>query len=121
MPVFQISGLLDQTWPVTNPDDSRLDSFNYWKKYNNIPLAPFEVDASSESGLTADETYYDGDDERFLHHRWYSNDEGKPSLYELFLAKRMPHALDIRSPRFAWEFIKRFSRNPDGSLSIAEQ
>ncbi len=121
MPVFQISGLFDQEWPITDPEDKRVETFNYWKKYNNIPVAPFEVDETNESGLKADETYYDGDDERFLHHKWYSSDEGNESLYELFLAKRMPHALDIRAPRYAWEFIKRFSRNPDGSLSVMDK
>jgi len=120
MPVFQISGLLDQAWPITNPEDKRLDTFSYWKKYNNIPVTPFKVDSNCESGLKADDTHYDGDDERFLHHRWYSEDKGNTSLYELLLAKRMPHALDIRATRFAWEFIKKFSRNSDGTLSIVE-
>ena len=119
MPLIQISGLLDQTWPITNPQDRRLMTFDYWKTYNNIPIEPFAPDASSESGLTADETWYDGDNERFLHHRWFSRDPGSPALYELFLAKRMPHALDIRTARYAWEFLKKFSRNPDGSLSIS--
>ena len=95
-------------------------TFDYWKAYNNIPVEPFAQDNSTESGLKADETWYDGADERFLHHRWFSRDEGSPALYELFLAKRMPHALDIRTARYAWEFLKKFSRNPDGSLSIAK-
>lgn len=120
MPVIQVSGLLDQTWPITNPQDRRLSTFDYWKAYNNIPVEPFEQNNAHESGLKADETWYDGADERFLHHRWHSNDAGNPALYELFLAKRMPHALDIRTARYAWEFLKKFSRNADGSLSIAK-
>ena len=120
MPLIQISGLLDQTWPIVNPQDRRLLTFDYWKQYNNIPVEAFSLDPSSESGLKADETWYDGDDERFLHHRWFSRDEGNPALYELFLAKRMPHALDIRTARYAWEFLKKFSRNPDGTLAIAQ-
>jgi len=120
VPVIQISGLLDQTWPITNPQDRRLMTFDYWKAYNNIPLEPFTQDNTYESGMNADETWYDGEDERFLHHRWYSKDGGNPPLYELFLAKRMPHALDIRTVRYAWEFLKKFSRNADGLLSIAK-
>ena len=120
VPMFQVSGLLDQTWPITNPADRRLATFDYWKAYNNIPVEPFKRDNTCESGLKADETWYDGADERFLHHRWRSNDAGHPALYELFLAKRMPHALDIRTARYAWEFLKKFSRNPDGSLSISD-
>ncbi len=120
MPLIQISGLLDQTWPITNPQDRRLMTFDYWKAYNNISVDAFSVYPSSESGLTADETWYDGDDERFLHHRWFSSDPSNPALYEVLLAKRMPHALDIRTARYAWEFMKKFSRNPDGSLSISK-
>lgn len=120
MPVFQVSGLLDQSWPITNPQDRRLMTFDYWKAYNNIPVEPFSPEFAYESGLKADETWYDGADERFLHHRWHSNDAGNPALFELFLAKRMPHALDIRTARYAWEFLKKFSRNADGSLSIAQ-
>ena len=118
MPVFQTSGLLDQTWPIPDGNNSRIWTFDYWKAYNNIPVVPYAQGGEYESGLTADETVYDGADGRFLHHRWFSRDPGRPSLYELFLAKRMPHALDIRSMEFAWAFLKKFSRQPDGSLKI---
>ena len=84
--------------------------FDYWKTYNNIPLTPYEPAAACESGLTADETFYDCADGRFLHHRWFSRDEGKPALFEVVLAKRMPHALDLRQLELAWQFMKRFSR-----------
>ena len=74
-------------------------------------------DMTNESGIHADETTYDGDDQRFLHHRWFNGDG--VSMYELFLAKRCPHALDIRTTTYAWQFLKRFSRNSDGSLSVS--
>lgn len=120
MPVFQVSGLLDKDWPVDDSSDIRIRTINYWKAYNNIPAPPFRPCGCYESGLTADETLYEGEDQRFLHHRWFSQDAGKPALYELFLTKRMPHALELRTPLFAWEFLKKFSRNPDGTLTIAE-
>lgn len=120
MPIFQISGLLDQKWPITTAADRRLDTFNYWKKYNNISITELQQNPLYESGLSADETCYEGDDHRFLHHRWFSQDKGQPALYELLLAKRMPHALDLRAPRYAWTFMKKFSRNPDGTLNIEE-
>ena len=118
MPVFQTSGLLDQTWPIPDGDNSRIWTFNYWKAYNNIPVEPYVPNPAYESGLTADETVYDGEDGRFLHHQWFSRDEGSPALYELFLAKRMPHALDLRAMEYAWAFMKKFSRCPDGTLQI---
>ena len=119
MPLIQSSGLLDGTWPAAQDDPfKRLASFDYWKTYNNIPLTPYEPAAACESGLTADETFYDCADGRFLHHRWFSRDEGKPALFEVVLAKRMPHALDLRQLELAWQFMKRFSRGKDGSLHI---
>ena len=48
-----------------------------------------------------------------------ADDEGKPALFEVVLAKRMPHALDLRQLELAWQFMKRFSRGKDGALDIA--
>ena len=114
--VIQTAGLIDGEWPITDPEDSRLKTFYYWRAYNHLNTDAFAQNMDNESGITADETVYDGDDGRFLHHRWF-NAEGD-SLYELLLAKRCPHALDIRTHYYTWNFLKRFSRNPDGTLHI---
>ena len=118
MPIFQTSGLIDGPWPITNAGNARLKTFYYWRNYNHLNADPFVQDMTNESGITADETCYDGADERFLHHRWYDKDG--VSMYELFLAKHCPHALDIRTAAYAWEFLKKFSRNSDGTLNIAK-
>lgn len=123
MPVIQNLGLTDQMiqkWPIITEDNSGLQYLDYWKAYNNIAMTPFVASPQYESGLTADETFYEGDHERFLHHRWFSRDSGNPPLYEILLAKRMPHALDLEQIEIAWKFMKKFSRNPDGSLNITE-
>lgn len=122
MPVFQNTGLLDGKWPIRKEADpmSVLDTISFWKRYNNISLADAEHSGEYESGLTADETFYDCEDRRFLHHRWFSEDEGRPALFEMVLAKRMPHALDLRQTELAWQFIKHFSRASDGSLIYSE-
>ena len=120
VPVIQTAGLIDGEWPITQTGDARLLTFDYWKKYNNIHTEPFEQDPNSLSGLKADLTFYDGEDSRFLHHCWFTSDEGHASLYELFLAKRCPHALDIRTTGYLWSYLKRFSRNSDGTLNINE-
>ncbi len=120
MPVIQTAGLIDGRWPITEAGDSRLLCFDYWRRYNNIHIEPFEQDPNSLSGVKADLTFYDGDDSRFLHHCWFTSDEGHASLYELFLAKRCPHALDIRTTGYLWKFLSKFRRNPDGTLGINE-
>lgn len=118
MPIFQTSGLIDGPWPITDAGNARVKTFYYWRNYNHLNTDPFVQNMTNESGITSDETCYDGADERFLHHRWY--DENGVSMYELFLAKRCPHALDIRTASYAWEFLKKFSRNPDGTLNVAK-
>ncbi len=119
MPVIQNAGLLDGTWPMTPEKDpmSFLDTLDFWKGYNGVPITPLTPTGPYESGLAADESFYDGADRRFLHQRWYSGDGG-PALLELVLAKRMPHALDLRQIELAWQFIRKFSRTADGSLHI---
>ena len=120
MPILQNSGLLDGGWPIDPAKDgfARAETFPYWKAYNNIPVRENEPVSGYESGLSGDENGYLGDDERFLYHRWHSLDAGSPVLYELVLAKRMPHAVDLRQLELAWQFMKKFSRGKDGSLHI---
>lgn len=118
MPIIQTSGLIDGPWPITSAEDSRMHTFLYWRKYNRLNAEPFVYDGTWESGLKGDSNWYDGEDQRFLHHSWA--DENGVSMYELFLTKRCPHALDIRTANYAWEFLKKFSRNPDGTLNIAK-
>ena len=116
VPVIQTAGLIDGMWPIDSAEDPRLKTFDYWKAYNHLHTEPFVQNQSNESGITSDEQCYEGEDERFLHHSWH-NAEGD-SLYELLLAKRCPHALDIRTHYYTWKFLKKFSRNPDGTLHI---
>lgn len=120
MPIFQVYGQIDLSWPIKESDDGRLATVEYWKSYNNSTVEPFTESAANESGLTASESCYEGADSRFLHQRWTSNDAGNPVYCELLLAKRCPHALDIRTAGYAWEFMKHFSRNEDGTIAVLE-
>ena len=121
MPIFQNAGYDDVTiclWPVDGScDDARTKTIHRWKEYNNIPTEPC-LDPDQLSGLCADESFYIDAEERFLHQRWYSKDAGNPSLYEMVLAKRMPHAVLPIQLAWAWDFLKQFSRAKDGSLII---
>lgn len=118
VPVIQTAGLVDGKWPISSGKDARLKTFTYWKEYNHIHTEPFVQNMENESGIPSDEQVYEGGDERFLHQRWFAGDGEKASLYELLLAKRCPHALDIRTAGIVWQFLKRFSRNADGTLNI---
>ncbi|MBQ1531207.1 MAG: hypothetical protein IIZ57_03600 [Solobacterium sp.] len=122
--LIQNSGLLDglgvRGWPVKEADNLWLETFDYWKAFNNIPVTPFVYSDEYETGLSADVSCYEGDDQRFIHHIWYSQDEEHLPLYQVMVAKRMPHAVDLRQIRFAWDFIRHYSRNADGTLSYKE-
>jgi len=123
MPLFHNAGFNDATialWPVDETtDDARMETVAYWKDINNIPAEPV-LDADTLTGLAADESFYEDAEQRIYHQRWHSADEGRPVLYELMTVKRMPHAILPVQLEYAWKFLRRFSRNPDGSLNIAE-
>ncbi len=119
VPIIQTAGLVDGKWPIDCAEDARLLTFYYWRGYNHTDTTPFVQDRTNESGLSADESIYEGEDGRFLHHRWFDSDGN--SMYELLLTKRCPHALDIRTAGIAWQFLKQFSRNADGTLKINKE
>ncbi len=124
MPLFHSAGLVDATianWPVDeSTDDTRMDTIRRWMEYNNThPEKLF--DSGSITGLASDEACYLDEDERYYLQAWHSSDEGAPVYYEKLFIKRMPHAVNPVELEYAWNFIKRFSRNADGSLTITEQ
>ncbi|MBR0138263.1 MAG: prolyl oligopeptidase family serine peptidase [Erysipelotrichaceae bacterium] len=124
-PLIQNSGLLDglgaRGWPIASADNPWVQTFDYWKKYNNIPVTEFNVNDEYPTGLTADESFYEYQDERFIHHKWYSDDPEHLPLYQVLVAKRMPHALDLRQIEIAWEFMKHYSRKAGGTLVYTEE
>lgn len=121
MPVIQNIGLLDLEWSLTDPDGPWRKTFAYWMDYNGIADPETGTAGPYESGLSADENLYDGLDQRFLHHKWYSDVFPGTPLYELVYAKRMPHAIDLRQVELAWAFMKQFARNADGSLALVDE
>ena len=123
MPMFQNAGYDDGLiglWPVEeNTKDVRVQTIERWKMINNIPVEN-AFDATALSGLSADENFYEDEQQRFFHQRWRSVDKGMPVLYELMTVKRMPHALLPVQIEYAWNFIKKFQRLPGGVLKINE-
>lgn len=123
MPMFQNAGYDDGLiglWPVDeNTKDVRVQTIERWKMINNIPVEN-AFDATALSGLSADENFYEDEQQRFFHQRWRSVDKGMPVLYELMTVKRMPHAILPVQIEYAWNFIKKFQRLPGGVLKINE-
>lgn len=123
MPMFQNAGFNDATiclWPVEEDTrDVRTQTIARWKQLNNIPVEN-DLDANTLTGLSADESFYEDEEQRFFHQRWRSLDAGMPVLYELMTVKRMPHAILPVQIEYAWNFIKKFQRLPGGILKINE-
>ncbi len=123
MPIFQNAGYVDATialWPIDEQTaDVRTQTINYWKEFNNIPSDNY-YDGETLTGLAADVSYYEDENERYYHQKWQSNDENNPCLLEQVVAKRMPHAINPVQIEYAWNFLKKFARASDGSLIIQE-
>lgn len=85
------------------------DTVAFWKNYNHAQLSAML--GKSSSGFAADSEVDLG---RYIVQSW--KDENGEDLYYFILVKRMPHAVDLRAPQIAWEFLKHYSRNRDGSL-----
>ena len=83
---------------------------------NNI--GELRLDEKNLNHIASDEAFYEDEEQRFFHQRWRSKDAGAPVLYEMMTLKRMPHAIVPRQIEYAWEFLKKFRRMPDGSLRI---
>lgn len=124
MPIFQNAGMCDGViglWPVDEgTDDVRIQTIARWKTVNNILEKPL-FDSETPTGLAADAGWFEDLDKRYYHQRWYSVDPGHPALLELVAAKRMPHAIHPVQIEYAWTFLKRFRRMPDGSLAIEDR
>lgn len=122
MPIFQNAGMVDRdigVWPVNgNLEDERGKTLRYWKAFNHIPME-LEFDEHTLTGLSADETVYLDPQQRYVRQTWYSEENHLPML-ELVVAKRMPHAIDPIQIRWAWEYIRKFSRGANGELLVSE-
>lgn len=121
MPIFQNAGYDDATigrFPMNeNSNGIPAETIAQWRRRNNTEAAPF-YDPETLTGLAADESFYEDPQQRIYHQRWRSNDPGAPVYYELMVVKRMPHAIVPVQIEYAWNFIRKFRRMPDGTLHI---
>lgn len=120
MPVVQTVGMADRIggpWPNTSDNDLSVRTINYWKTYNHIEVTPVPDPPASMVGLAADETEILGMDGRFTVHKWYGREHSVP-LYEMITVENLPHAVDLRTPYIAWEFMRMFRRLADGTLMV---
>lgn len=119
MPFVQFVGLSDgvgfapkQGFPVHEGDDGLwTKSISFWRDYNRAgsselfdarSISGFGSDSLTKSGRCIDQAFYD--------------DQGN-DLYHFVAAERMPHAVDVQEIELGWSIVKKYVRNPDGTLS----
>ena len=120
MPLIQNAGYDDfliGKWPVTaETDDVRSKTIRFWQTFNHVSDRGLDGDALS--GLKADECFWQDEAQRYQRQRWFGQEGEHLPLYELILARRMPHAIDPVQVEWTWQYMKQFARGKDGSLSF---
>ena len=103
LPLVKFYGTADKTWSFPPVQKTR----DFWSRWNNVPT----IDTSAEP------TQVRGYDKRFS--VWDSLDESDTCLFRYISVQDISHAVDLRQPYLAWEFMSRYSRNEQsGQLQI---
>ncbi|NLI59865.1 MAG: alpha/beta hydrolase [Clostridiales bacterium] len=123
MPVWYFYGTREMEYPIYKGLGQQYQ-YDAWKEYNNIPVkaTPEEpLDSEYSIGVVGDEIeviYPCTEDPEYKYsiHKYYSVDDRK-NYYNIALAHGKGHDVHYVEAELAWQFISRFSRNPDGSLN----
>ena len=127
MPVWYVYGTREMEYPIYRGLGQQY-SYDAWKQYNNIPVLETPekpLDTECSIGVESDtvEVLYpckQYPDYKYSIHKFYSSDT-HDNYYNFALAHGKAHDVHIVDAELAWQFISRFSRNPDGSLKQHSQ
>ena len=126
MPVWYTYGTRDFEYPAVRGSGQQVQ-YDFWKSYNNITCkqTPYiDEPASCGVGVRGDvvEEYYPNPrypHRKYTTHRFFSNDPKPLNLYNYSLADGKGHDCNPEEAWLGWNYIKQFSRMPDGSLVIS--
>jgi poly(3-hydroxybutyrate) depolymerase len=127
MPVWYTYGTRDYEYPAVRGSGQQVQ-YDFWKSYNNITCktTPYiDQPASCGVGVRGDvvEEYYPNPrylNRKYTTHRFFSNDPKPLNLYNYSLADGKGHDCNPQEAWLGWNYIKQFSRMPDGSLVISD-
>lgn len=105
IPVIQFHGDIDPTWD----DAAGVRTRAYWAQRNKTATPEL-------SGMPCRK---EGADARFS--IWDQCSGDGACLYRFVSVAGLPHAVDLRQPYLAWEFLSGFFRSADGALHQAER
>ena len=126
MPVWYTYGTRDIEYPAVRGSGQQVQ-YDFWKSYNNITCKPtpyIDEPASCGVGVRGDvvEEYYPNPrypERKYTTHRFFSNNPKPQNLYNYSLADGKGHDCNPEEAWLGWNYIKQFSRMPDGSLVIS--
>jgi poly(3-hydroxybutyrate) depolymerase len=126
MPIWYTYGTRDVEYPAVRGSGQQVQ-YDFWKSYNNITCkqTPYiDEPASCGVGVRGDvvEEYYPNPrypQRKYTTHRFLSNDTKTLTLYNYSLADGKGHDCNPEEAWLGWNYIKQFSRMPDGSLAIS--
>lgn len=122
MPVFSTYGTLDAEYPM-RPGCGQYKQMNFWKWFNNIEQQELNPNDPSGVGAPGDEIetwgpFGQAGEPIFTTHRYFCRDSERVNYFNYTIIEDLPHAVENRIMKKAWNFISRFSRMQDGKLKI---
>lgn len=122
MPVYSTYGTCDFEYPMFQ-GCGQFTQMKFWKWFNNIEAK--ELDPNDPSGIGAPGNEIEkwgplgeSGDPIFTTHKFFNKEENSINYYNYTLIEGLPHAVEKRVMRTAWDFVSRFSRKPNGDLAI---
>jgi poly(3-hydroxybutyrate) depolymerase len=127
MPVWYTYGSREPSYPVFKRS-SQQHQYDYWKRYNRIPVRPTpDVGGYNPTGcgVTGDESYTLTPSARHPHHaydvqRFFTEGDKRLNLYNYVIMREKGHEVAQMDPALGWDYVRRFRREPDGSLTVME-
>ena len=124
LPVMYFYGTRETEYPIRSGSNQEL-SMNFWKEFNGIPTSPIDDtltgnDAVGVPGMEIRELHPDAryPEHCYTEHIFY-NDEGLDA-YHFMLMHGKAHDVHPVEAELGWNFVRRFTRDADGTLHDAE-
>ena len=125
LPVMYFYGSRESEYPIRAGSNQEMN-YRFWKEFNGIPQGETDdtlggTDAVGVPGMEIRilHPYAAHPEHTFSDHVFY-NDEGLDA-YHLVLMHGKAHDVHPCESQLGWDFVSRFSREPDGTLTVTEK
>ena len=125
LPVMYFYGTRESEYPICTGSNQEL-SMNFWKEFNGIPVSPIDdtLDGDDAVGVPGMKIRELRPDSRYPEHVYtehiFYNEEGLDA-YHFMLMHGKAHDVHPIEAELGWEFVRRFSRDADGTLHDTER